>query len=347
MAAVDFCRVVCDGAQTVADCRRAGDQAPAIAPVLGQPLPFRRTASRGRSAEHLPTLHARRRGRGGSAGHWCPCAPRSALSVGPAAAFSPWTPVWMGCRGTSGGHQQPEQCCLLWAAAAIGVLLGVGFYAAVMWMPLLCMLSMSVLQRLELRLPGRRTLLGVGRFCDGGSPNFETPAQTAVDRGDCVLHDSLRITYADSQAVWRFCVVAPDRARATSPAALAQELDTHRRRGWLQARALSHDLHPSPCRPGTRHLGARRRSFQRSLSTRRFESSWAHTPRHHRRVAVRGRFLECLIHVPDRGLSRCRSTILRRFSAKSAASRHITAPCRLWAFGVAFGPSKTETYAAA
>lgn len=94
-------------------------------------------------------------------------------------------------------------------------------------------------------------------------------------------------------------------------------------------------------------LAALRRSFQRNLSTRRFESSWVHTPRHHGRMAVRGRFLECLIHVPDRGLSRCRSTILRRCSAKSAASRHITAPCRLWAFGVAFGPSKTETYAAA
>jgi putative Mg2+ transporter-C (MgtC) family protein len=112
----------------------------------------------------------------------------------------------------------------LWAAAAIGVLLGVGFYAAAMWMALLCVLSMSLLQRLELRLPGRRTLEVGLTFSDGGPPDFETLARAAVDRGYRVLHDSLRITYADSQAVWRFCVVAPDRERATSPAALAQDL---------------------------------------------------------------------------------------------------------------------------
>ena len=45
-------------------------------------------------------------------------------------------------------------------------------------------------------------------------------------RGYRVLHDSLSITFADSQPVWRFCVVALDRSRATSPASLAQEMAT-------------------------------------------------------------------------------------------------------------------------
>ena len=48
----------------------------------------------------------------------------------------------------------------------------------------------------------------------------------AEARGYRVLRDSLRITFADSQPVWRFCVVALDRARATSPALLAQEMAT-------------------------------------------------------------------------------------------------------------------------
>jgi putative Mg2+ transporter-C (MgtC) family protein len=112
----------------------------------------------------------------------------------------------------------------LWAAAAIGVLLGVGFYGAALLMALLCMLSMSALQRLESILPGRTTLEVCLTFRAPGPPSFETLAQAAEDRGYRVLHDSLRITFADSQPVWRFCVVAPDRARAASPVVLAEEL---------------------------------------------------------------------------------------------------------------------------
>jgi putative Mg2+ transporter-C (MgtC) family protein len=112
----------------------------------------------------------------------------------------------------------------LWAAAAIGVLLGVGFYAAALLMALLCTLSMSALQRLEARLPGRTTLEVCLNFRDSGPPSFEALAQAAEERGYRVLHDSLRITFADSRPVWRFCVVSPDRARAAPPAALAADL---------------------------------------------------------------------------------------------------------------------------
>lgn len=112
----------------------------------------------------------------------------------------------------------------LWAASAIGVLLGVGFYAAALLMALLCMLSMSALQRLESWLPGRTTLEVCLTFRAADLPSFQTLAQAAEDRGYRVLHDSLRISYADSRPVWRFCVVAPDRARAASPAALAADL---------------------------------------------------------------------------------------------------------------------------
>jgi putative Mg2+ transporter-C (MgtC) family protein len=39
-----------------------------------------------------------------------------------------------------------------------------------------------------------------------------------------VLRDSLTITFADDQAVWRLSIVAPDKTRAVPPAALAAEL---------------------------------------------------------------------------------------------------------------------------
>jgi putative Mg2+ transporter-C (MgtC) family protein len=112
----------------------------------------------------------------------------------------------------------------IWAAAAIGILLGVGFYPAALLMALLCMLSMTVLHGLEAKLPGRATLEVSLTFSPGGPPPFAELVQVAEARGYRVSKDSLRITFDDSRPVWRFCVVALDRARAAAPALLAEEL---------------------------------------------------------------------------------------------------------------------------
>jgi putative Mg2+ transporter-C (MgtC) family protein len=112
----------------------------------------------------------------------------------------------------------------IWAASAIGVLLGVGFYAASLLLALLCMASMSLLHRLEAKLPGRSTLEVCVTFGVAGPPSFDDLAERAEARGYRVLGDSLRITFSKRRPVWRFCVVALDRARATSTALLAQEM---------------------------------------------------------------------------------------------------------------------------
>ena len=115
----------------------------------------------------------------------------------------------------------------IWAAAAVGVLLGVGFYAAALLMALLCVLCMSMLQRLEARLPGRSMLEVCLTFsAAAGSPSFDEMVAQAESRGYRVLRDGLRISFTDSQPMWRFCVVALDRYRAASPASLAQQLAT-------------------------------------------------------------------------------------------------------------------------
>jgi putative Mg2+ transporter-C (MgtC) family protein len=112
----------------------------------------------------------------------------------------------------------------IWAVSAIGVLLGVGFYAAALLFAVLCMGSMSLLHRLESKLPGRTTLDLSVAFQPGNAPDFELLTERAKSRGYRVLHDSLTITFADNQAVWRVSLVAPDKTRAVSPAALAAEM---------------------------------------------------------------------------------------------------------------------------
>ena len=86
------------------------------------------------------------------------------------------------------------------------------------------MLSMTLLHRLETRLPGRSTLEVCVTFGAAHAPIFEELSDVAEAGGYRVIQDSLRITFSDRSPVWRFCVVGLDRSRATSPALLAQEM---------------------------------------------------------------------------------------------------------------------------
>jgi len=114
----------------------------------------------------------------------------------------------------------------IWAVSAVGVLLGVGFYTAALLLALLCALSMSLLHNLEMRLPGRATVDMTLTFRPGFRPNLEEIAQIAQTRGYRMLRDSVTISFADNQTVWRFGAVAMERSRALSPALLANELST-------------------------------------------------------------------------------------------------------------------------
>jgi putative Mg2+ transporter-C (MgtC) family protein len=112
----------------------------------------------------------------------------------------------------------------IWAVSAVGVLLGVGLYAAALFFALLCALSMSLLHSIEMRLPGRAALDVTVTFRPGFKPDMQEVEQIAQARGYRVLRDSVTITFADNQPVWRFCAMALERSRALSPTLLADEL---------------------------------------------------------------------------------------------------------------------------
>jgi putative Mg2+ transporter-C (MgtC) family protein len=112
----------------------------------------------------------------------------------------------------------------IWTASAIGVLLGVGFYASALLLALLCMLSMSLLHRVEAMLPARATLDVSLTFQAAHPPTYEVVAGIAAARGYRLLRDTLSITFADGRAVWRFNVLALDRTNAMTPALLADEI---------------------------------------------------------------------------------------------------------------------------
>lgn len=112
----------------------------------------------------------------------------------------------------------------IWAASAIGVLLGVGFYGAAMMLALLCTVSMSVLHKVERWLPSRSTLGVSLTFKAGFIPKLDVLVRVAAERGYLLLGDSLVITFEDGHPIWKFNAVALDRQRMVSPAQLAEEL---------------------------------------------------------------------------------------------------------------------------
>ena len=114
----------------------------------------------------------------------------------------------------------------IWTVSAIGVLLGVGFYAAALVLAILCAACMSMLDRVEEKLPGRATLHVTLTFRQVHRPDIQEATAAAEARGYRLLRHSLAITFADDRPVWQFTVVAGERSRAMSPALLAQDLSS-------------------------------------------------------------------------------------------------------------------------
>lgn len=112
----------------------------------------------------------------------------------------------------------------IWASSAIGVLVGVGFYAAAILLALLSALCMIWGSRLENWLPTHQALGVVLRFKKDFMPRIDVLRRVATERGYTVAEGSISITFQDGQPEWRFVAVAQGKNKGSSIADLAQEL---------------------------------------------------------------------------------------------------------------------------
>ena len=112
----------------------------------------------------------------------------------------------------------------LWAACAIGVLVGVGFYAAAILMACAAMLSMEWVSHLEAWLPSHPSILIVLKFARDHTPHEETLRKAARDRGYDIAPGSLSITCEDNQLEWRFTAIASSKDKCSPIAQLAEDL---------------------------------------------------------------------------------------------------------------------------
>jgi len=110
----------------------------------------------------------------------------------------------------------------IWAASAIGVMVGVGFYAAAMLLTLLSVVSMMWVSKIEQWLPSRQAVGIVLRFRDGFVPREEVLSQSMFELGYDIAWGSLLITCQDEKPEWRFVAVALGRNRGMALTEMAQ-----------------------------------------------------------------------------------------------------------------------------
>ena len=106
----------------------------------------------------------------------------------------------------------------IWASSSIGVLIGVGFYAAAILLSLLSASCMMFAGRIEQALPARPAVAVAMKFRDAIAPSIES---LKFETGKCgyeIAPGSLSIHEEAQACEWRFIAVAQSRqAMATIP----------------------------------------------------------------------------------------------------------------------------------
>lgn len=112
----------------------------------------------------------------------------------------------------------------IWASSAIGVLVGVGFYAAAILLTLLSASLMMWGSKIESRLPTRPAVTIVMRFRPGFKATEDTLRRVATERGYIIANGSFSVTYENMQVQWQFVAVAVEGRKSASLMDLSNEL---------------------------------------------------------------------------------------------------------------------------
>lgn len=112
----------------------------------------------------------------------------------------------------------------IWASSAIGILVGVGFYAAAILLALLSMLCMMYVSKIEKWLPSRHAVAVKLCFCDGFVPHREVLDQAMTELGYEIAWGSLTISVEGERPEWRFVAIALGRDKGESLTDISQLL---------------------------------------------------------------------------------------------------------------------------
>lgn len=112
----------------------------------------------------------------------------------------------------------------LWTSSVIGILVGVGFFAAAMLLALLSAVCMVWVSRLEAWLPSRQAVAVTLNFKPGFVPLQSALRDMALARGYDIAEGSISIAYADGAPEWRFVAIAQHRKSMVTISELAADM---------------------------------------------------------------------------------------------------------------------------
>jgi putative Mg2+ transporter-C (MgtC) family protein len=112
----------------------------------------------------------------------------------------------------------------LWASCAIGIMVGLGLYAASIGLAVLSATCMLWVSKLETRLPSRQALAVTIQFKSGVFPLEEALRKMAKERGYDLASGTISITYKATQIEWRFVLVAVSKKLGIKLSALSLAL---------------------------------------------------------------------------------------------------------------------------
>lgn len=112
----------------------------------------------------------------------------------------------------------------LWAASAIGIMVGVGFYAAAVILAGLAMLSMTIGLEIQKHLPTKESFGVMLQFKQGPGPLESAVVARALEKGYVAQMSRLSISSEDGKMVWRFPLEAASGSVKGNRAELAREL---------------------------------------------------------------------------------------------------------------------------
>jgi putative Mg2+ transporter-C (MgtC) family protein len=112
----------------------------------------------------------------------------------------------------------------LWASSAIGIMVGVGLYAASIGLAILSATCMLWVSKLETRLPSRHALAITLRFRHGFFPHEDALRKIIREMGYDVAGGTISITLTKSEIEWKFVLVAVSKKLGMKISLLSNEL---------------------------------------------------------------------------------------------------------------------------
>lgn len=112
----------------------------------------------------------------------------------------------------------------IWTSSVLGILVGVGFYAAAMGLALLSAAVMIYLSRIEAWLPSRHAIAITLRFKPGYQPSEDALRRMAAERGYEIAGGSLMIALEAGRMEWRFVALAHGKRSGAPFGTLATEM---------------------------------------------------------------------------------------------------------------------------